>query len=112
MWTWVLGTFLILHGVTRAFWPSYGPSHSWLLGDARPASVALWVIATLLFAATGLAMPFHQPLWRVLGAVAAVESLLLLVLFWDRGLLAGLAINVAILAMLWARRPSPQLLGA
>ena len=112
MWTWSLGIFLVLHGVTHAFWPSYGPTRSWLLGDARGASVALWIAATALFAITGLALILHQPVWRTLALVAAIESLVLLVLFWDRGLFVGLAINLALLTALWARWPSPRLLGA
>jgi hypothetical protein len=44
---------------------------------------------------------------------AAIESLVLLGLFWDRGLVVGLAINVAILvALFWLRWPAARTVGA
>ena len=113
MWRWVFGLFLILHGVTHAFWPTYGPANSWVVGEARSLSTVLWAIAAALFAATGLALILHLPWWRPLAVVAAIESLVLLGLFWDRGLVVGLAINVAILvALLWLRWPAARTVGA
>src|SRR5919204_102970 len=53
MLNWGLGVFVILHGVTHAFWPSYGTTESWLLGHARALSAVLWVAATALFAVAG-----------------------------------------------------------
>jgi hypothetical protein len=112
MLNWGLGVFVILHGVTHAFWPSYGTTESWLLGHARALSAVLWVAATALFAVAGLAILLEQSWWRPLAVVGAVESLVLLGLFWRRGLFVGPAIDVAILvALLWMQRPSPQVVG-
>jgi hypothetical protein len=108
MWRWVAGVFLILHGVTHAFWPSYGPTVSWLIGDAPGVAGAFWVTATALFALAGLALIARWAWWRPLAVVSALESLALLGLFWSIGLWVGLAIDLAILgALVWTRRPSP-----
>jgi hypothetical protein len=113
MWRWVLGIFLILHGVTHAFWPSYGATASWLVGEAPSLSVVLWAAATLLFVATGLALILKLSWWRRLAVVAAVESLVLLGLFGQPGQVVGFAIDAGVLvALLWARWPSSRAVGA
>jgi hypothetical protein len=112
MWRWTLGIFLILHGVTHAFWPSYGSTDSWLVGEASGLAVALWVAATGLFAVTGLALILRQPWWRPLAVVSAAVSLMLLGLFGQPAQWIGFTIDGAILAaVLWAHWPSPQTVG-
>ncbi len=110
---WLFGLFLVLHGVTHAFWPSYGSTTSWLLGEAPGPSVALWGTATGLFILTGLALVFKLGIWRQLALVSAVESLALLGLLGQPGQVVGFAIDVAVLASLvGARWPSARTVGA
>lgn len=110
MWRWLFGIFLILHGITHAFWPSYGPSQSWLVGDAPSVATALWAAATALFAVAGIAIIARWSWWRHWTVVSAVESLILMVLFWSVGLWVGLAINLAIIGTLaWMQRRAPAI---
>jgi hypothetical protein len=105
MWRWLAGIFLILHGITHVFWPYYGPSNSWLIGDAPMLAIALWVAAAALFIVAGLALIVQWSMWRPLTIVSAIESIGLMMLFWSLGLWVGLAINIAILGVLaWMQR--------
>jgi hypothetical protein len=109
MWRWLVGIFLILHGITHVFWPYYGPSTSWLIGDAPALAIALWVAATALFVIAGLALIVRSSLWRPLTVVSAIESIALMLLFWSIGLWVGLAINIAVLGVLtWMQRRVPR----
>src|ERR1051326_4177266 len=109
MWRWLVGIFLILHGITHVFWPYYGPSTSSLIGDAPALAIALWVAATALFVIAGLALIVRSSLWRPLTVVSAIESIALMLLFWSIGLWVGLAINIAVLGVLtWKQRRVPR----
>ena len=46
--------------------------------------------------------------WRVLAIASAAVSLLLVVLFWDRYLIVGLLIDVAVLITLLLTKWSPE----
>jgi hypothetical protein len=102
MWRWLIGIFLILHGITHAFWPYFGPSRSWLIGDAPGLVVALWVAAAALFIVAGLALVAKWSCWQGLTIGSTIESTVLMLLFWSIGLWVGLAIDVLILgALVW-----------
>jgi hypothetical protein len=118
----ILAIFLILHGLVHGILalvpnpnnPEAGFatffSRSWLLAGlglsesaARSIAIILAAIATIGFIAAGLALldillPFDW--WRTLTIASAVVSLLLLVIFWNLYLVAGVIIDVALLATL------------
>lgn len=126
----IVAIFLILHGLVHgilALTPNPDApeaifadffSRSWLLSRlglsesaGKPIALVLAAIATIGFIATGLALldiivPFDW--WRTLVAVSAVISLLLLVLFWHRYLIVGIAIDVVILAAVMLTNWTPE----
>jgi hypothetical protein len=91
---------LLLHGATHAFFPSYGSYESWLLGDSAPVATLLFVVATTLLVGSGLAAIFNAGLWKGLAFVGAVESLVLLLMFWEPGLAVGAGIDAVIVGLL------------
>jgi hypothetical protein len=85
------------------------------MGDSALASLGtgLWVVALLSLNLAGIAVFAGQGWWRGLAIGAAVVSLLVMGLFWQPSFIIGAAVNVGILvALLWARWPTPALLGA
>lgn len=111
----VLGVLLVAHGLVHLMWwaPDDAPGwpfrldRSWLLpGPARlPVAVLLVGIVVAAFALLGLAVwgvPGLAPMWPVLTIGGAGASLLALVLFWDRQLVWGVGIDVALIVVaLW-----------
>ena len=111
----VLGLLLVAHGLVHLLWfaPSDDPAwpfrldRSWLLPPATRTPVAVGLIALVVaaFALLGLAVwgvPGLTSMWPGLAIGAAVASLVVLVLFWDRRLLWGVAIDVALIVVaLW-----------
>ena len=111
----VLGMLLIAHGLVHLLWlvPSDDPAwpfrldRSWQVpGPARtPTAVVLIALVVVGFALLGLAVwgvPGLTSIWPVLAIGAAVASLAALVLFWDRQLLWGVAIDVVLIVVaLW-----------
>lgn len=111
----VLGVLLVAHGLVHLLW--FAPSddqawpfrldRSWLLPEAtrKPVAVVLIALTVAGFALLGLAVggvPGLTSIWPVLAIVAAVASLTALVLFWDRQLIAGVVIDVALIVVaLW-----------
>jgi hypothetical protein len=77
----VLGAFMVAHGLLTAFiWVSpakadapFRATHSWLVGDTRPVAVVIALVA------------------------AAAVALLLMTLYFNLWLLAGIAISAGIL---------------
>ena len=77
-------------------------------------SAVRWVWPACLpagFVATGLALldilvPFDW--WRPLALISAVVSLLLLILFWNRYLIAGVAIDILLLVALFFTNWTPE----
>jgi hypothetical protein len=134
MWRFILGAFLIAHGLIHASYGTTPPvtaggppwpfqiSHSWLLsgvglgeGTVRMLGTALWVATTAGFLAAGFGifgLPLQDGMWRGLAAGSAVLSLLLLVLYWHPWLVLGIfidgAIIVSVLGLQW---PSHSLAG-
>jgi hypothetical protein len=128
MWRWLIGLFLVSHGLIHAavhLAPTdasspFDPADSWLLGGlglgdgaARTLSVVLASATALGFVLVGLGLLAHQEWWRPAPVVAAAVGLVLLALYFNPWLSMGLAINAVVLAsLLWARWPSEELVGA
>jgi hypothetical protein len=101
----LLGAFIVAHGlVTAAMWASppratdpFRATHSWLLGDARPLAVVVALVAAAGFVLAGVGVSADQAWWAVSGIGAGAVALLLMVLFFNPWLLAGIAISAGIL---------------
>ena len=127
----VTGAFLILHGLIHlgaavATRPdAYREGlRTFFTTDSRlprgqgplvthPVGIALFVVATVGFVLAGLVELIGLGAWRVLAVASALDSLLLLILYWHRLLEVVVLLNVAILvALLWARWPPAELVGS
>ena len=108
----VIGILLAAHGLVHLLyfvtntdekWP-FTLEESWLLPGVarRPVAIALIAVTVVGFALLGLAVagvPGLGAIWPVLAVVSAAASLLTLVVFWNAQLLAGIAIDLAVLAL-------------
>jgi hypothetical protein len=99
-----LAIFIALHGVTHSFFPSYGDYDSWLLGEARGLALVLLVAGTGLFVLAGVALLVRSRWWPLVTLVASFVSLVLLLAFWETGLVVGVAIDVALIAFVFFER--------
>lgn len=111
----VVGGLLVAHGLVHLMWfvsskDAAWPFHldrSWLLPEQarRPVGIVLVAVVVAAFALLGLAVwgvPLLAPMWAGLAVVGAVASLAVLVVYWDRQLVWGIVIDVAILVVaLW-----------
>jgi hypothetical protein len=101
----LLGVFIVAHGLLTAFiWASppratdpFRATHSWLLGDARPLAVVVALVAAIGFVLAGVGFIADQAWWAFTGVSAGAVALLLMVLFFNPWLLAGIAISAGIL---------------
>ncbi|WP_107772098.1 hypothetical protein [Nocardioides sediminis] len=111
----VLGLVLVAHGLVHLLWfaPNDDPAwpfrvdRSWVVPEAirRPVAVVLIAAVVAGFALLGLAVwgvPGLASTWPALAVGAALVSLATLVLFFDRQLLVGVAIDVLLIVIaLW-----------
>jgi hypothetical protein len=111
----VLGVILVAHGLVHLLWlaPRDDPAwpfrldRSWLVPESARKPIAVVLIALILvgFALLGFAVwgvPGLTSIWPVLAVVAAAASLVGLTLFWDRQLVWGATIDVALIVVaLW-----------
>jgi hypothetical protein len=108
----LLGALLVADGLVHLRWlaPNDDPAwpfrlnRSWLLSEAtrKPVAVALVALIVAGFTLLGLAVwgvPGLTAIWPGLAVGAAVVSLTALVLFWDRQLLFGVAIDVVLVVV-------------
>jgi hypothetical protein len=101
----LLGAFIVAHGLLTAFiWLSpakadapFHATHSWLLGEARPLAVVVALVTAAGFVLAGVGVIADQAWWAVTGIGAGAVALLLMTLFFNPWLLAGIAISVGIL---------------
>ena len=137
-----VGILLVLHGLITAFqspsgfnptggvsnpsWISWWPTNlgqSWLLARIEmeksiwgTLAGLLWLIAGLALIAAALGLfGFVVPTmwWRILAAVGAGISLFLFIFYAHPLFAVGIGANIAILIiLLWAKWPSPELLGS
>ena len=128
----VIGLFLILHGLVHLwlftlsqrlieFKPEMGWSgKSWLLTDVfgdsttRLLASTLFVVATVAFVASGVAIFFQSDWWWSILLAASFVSAMTMLIFWDGSMdliiqkgLIGFSISLVIfLFLLLARRPA------
>ena len=101
----LLGGFVVAHGlVTAAIWvaPAKGgepfqATHSWLLGETRFLAVALALVAAAGFVLTGFGYLTQQSWWEVFAIGAGSVALVLMALYFNPWLLAGIAISSGVL---------------
>lgn len=126
----LIALFLVAHGLIHILFAPASPpkdakgwpfqiNHSWLLAPlgldrfARPIGMGLVILTVLGFILTGLGLlgvPLLHESWETLALVSAALSFLLLVLFWNRSLVVGVAIDVVIVvAVLWNQSPLREL---
>lgn len=117
MFKYLVAFLLIMHGVAHVtgplgFWQSGAQAFAdepWLFSQGVTARGAvgrafgfLWLAAALGLIGTGLGIPFEQPRWLVLGAVAAAMSLVA-ILPWVRtvppGAWAGALLDLVIIGV-------------
>jgi hypothetical protein len=108
----IVGLLLVAHGLIHLMWFAsnddpkwpFRLDRSWLLPEStrRPVAIALITLIVVGFALLGLAVwgvPGLASIWPALLIGAAVASLAVLVLFWDRQLLLGVAIDVVLIVV-------------
>jgi hypothetical protein len=107
MWGVVAGLLLLVHALVHLrvwVWGGIGEAaadahHSWLLGDARGVASVLAVVAAALFAVAGVGTLLEQD-WAPLVAIGGgVTSIVLVALVFNRWLLVGLALDIAVIAL-------------
>lgn len=112
----VVGGLLVAHGLVHLMWfaPNDDPAwpfrldRSWLWSEATRKPVAIVLVALVVagFALLGLAVwgvPGLASMWPGLAIGAAVVSLATLVLFWNRQLLWGVAIDLSLIVVALSR---------
>ena len=112
-----VGLFLVAHGLVHLLylvtkeddpsWP-FALDKSWLVPNAvrRPVGIALLAATVVGFVLLGLAVwgvPGLFGVWPLIAVVAAVLSLGLLIAFWNSQLVAGIGIDVALIALALVR---------
>ena len=101
----LLGAFIVAHGLlTALIWVSspkadapFRATHSWLLGEARPLAVVVALVAAAGFLLAGVGFIADQAWWAVTGIGAGTAALLLMALYFNPWLLAGIAVSAGIL---------------
>jgi hypothetical protein len=101
----LLGAFIVAHGLlTVVIWLSpsnadvpFRATRSWLLGEARPLAVVVALVAAAGFVLAGVGFIADQAWWAVIGVGAGAAALVLMTLFFNPWLLAGIAISAGIL---------------
>lgn len=130
-WRTILALMVMAHGVGHVLLlapclgiAQWGQSvHSWVLNDTlgdtltRLIGSFLWLAVVAGFAAAGVGLIGQRTWWRTLAVVSAGVSLFALALFANgidaQPLLSAGLMDVAVLvALLWMRWPSIELLGA
>lgn len=100
----LLGGFVVAHGlVTAVMWaaPSgsdapFDVGHSWLLGDARDLATVGALIAAAGFVVAGAGYLADRGWWAPAAVTAGVLGVVLMLLYFDAWLIAGIAISAAI----------------
>jgi len=113
----IVGALLVVHGVAHVemikVWGSRESSTSWLLGEADTLGTVLSTVALAGFVLSGLAVFIGLGIWRLLAVAAACLSLVTIALFWDRKMVLGVAVNLAIVvSLVWANWPGRDLMGS
>ena len=117
----VAGILLIAHGLVHLLYlvddtPEFHLDNSWLVPEAasRPVAITLMtatIVASVLLGLAVWGVPWLSSLWAVFTVAAAVTSLALLVAFWDYHLVFGIALNLALIAVVVLRPAWTQQIG-
>jgi hypothetical protein len=100
-WRLLIAVFLVLHGIVVSFLDP----ESWLVDDGRGLYIALGIIAAAALTIGAILLVARRRSWRVFLAAGAAVSLSQLLLFFEPGLFVGVAIDLAILAVVaWTYR--------
>lgn len=104
----LVGVLLLAHGLVHLLYlaedvDAFSLDSGWLPeAIRRPVALALLTTTVVAFALVALStwgLPGLAGAWRVLTVVAAGVSAVLLLAFWDRQLVVGLAIDVALVVL-------------
>ncbi|HEX6230809.1 MAG TPA: hypothetical protein VF029_03775 [Actinomycetota bacterium] len=115
----VVGLFLIAHGLVHLLYLGprpeddprfpFVPEDRWFAravglepGGAKAVAGGIAIACALVLLVSGIALFVDADLWEPTAAIGAVISLVVLLLFFHRWLLIGIAIDVAILASVWS----------
>jgi hypothetical protein len=101
----LVGLVVVAHGlVTFGLWAApvtekapFNPGRSWLLGDARTLAMALAVVAAAAFVAAGGGFLAQQDWWAAAAVAAGAVAVVLMALYFNPWLSAGILISAAIL---------------
>jgi hypothetical protein len=104
MMRWFVGVLIVAHGlVTAAIWSApakadapFQATHSWLLGDARRLATAIAIAAATGFVLAGVGVAGHHTWWAGFAIAAGALAVLLMVVYFNPWLIAGIAISTAI----------------
>lgn len=81
----------------------FNPGRSWLIGEARGLGLGLAVVVTAAFLVAGGGYLSNAAWWPEVTLIAAALSIALLLLYFSRWWIAGLAISVVLTAAaVWA----------
>ncbi len=107
----VVGILLIAHGLVHLLYFVTNPDPNFPFTVAtsrffpealrRPVAIGLASVTILGFALLGLAIwgtPGLNATWPILAVLAGAASLAMLITFWSRQLIAGIIIDVALIA--------------
>jgi hypothetical protein len=105
----VVGVLLLAHGLVHLLYlardvPEFSLASSWLVPESARRPVALVLIVTtvaafLLVALAIWGVPGLSRIWPALTIAAASFSLVLLVAYWNKMLILGVAIDLALIAV-------------
>jgi hypothetical protein len=105
----VVGVLLLAHGLVHLLYlardvPEFSLASSWLVPQSARRPVALVLIVTtvaafLLVALAIWGVPGLSRIWPALTIAAASFSLVLLVAYWNKMLILGVAIDMALIAV-------------
>ncbi len=113
----LFGVFLIVHGLIHLWWLAPLPddpknpftfkspfvkSADALSDPLRTVGRVLVVTAAVALTLAGLdvlGVPLLAPAWRILAVLGALDSLAIIVLFWNRQFFVGVLLDVGIIAL-------------
>jgi hypothetical protein len=119
----VIGLFLLAHGLVHLLYlaprppddPRYPfvPETAWITrslgmnaGAAKAAARTGAVVVAAVLGIAGIALIVGAGLWTTMAVLGAVISLALLIAFYDPWLTLGVAIDLAIIGLVWAQLPA------
>jgi hypothetical protein len=94
-------------------WVSEEVATFWLLGQAGTLGTVLWALGFAGFVLAGITVFIGLRLWSALAVGCAALSLVMMVLLWQPTMWTGAIVDAAMLvALVWAKRPRPKLVGS